>query len=218
MPGMPRPRLHHPDDVLDHARALVLERGVRAATIEAIAAAGRVPVGSLYHEFASRDDLLARMWMRAARRSQAAFCAAADHPDPREAAVAMALSLFDFCVTDTGDARLLVSLRREDLLQTEPTADVFRELHELNRPIEQSVSRLARRLHGGAAREARDEVLFAVFDLAYGAVRRDLLAGRTPSRSRRRQLERAVRAVVAETPAMSRTRRQRDDIPRGGSR
>lgn len=130
----------------------------------------------------------------------------------------MALSLFDFCVTDTGDAQLLVSLRREDLLQTEPTADVFRELHELNRPIEQSVSRLARRLHGGAAREARDEVLFAVFDLAYGAVRRDLLAGRTPSRSRRRQLERAVRAVVAETPAMSRTRRQRDDIPRGGSR
>src|SRR5215211_7681414 len=163
--------------MLDAARDLLLQDGSRAATVEAIAAASGAPIGSIYHRFGSRDELITRLWMRAVYRSQASFVAAIEEPDPREAAIAAALSIIDFCREHPADAQLLASFGREDLIVATPEGTLADELRELNRPVERAVSDLARRLYGKRTRAALDRTLLAVFDLPYGAARRHLVAG-----------------------------------------
>jgi AcrR family transcriptional regulator len=198
---MPRPELHPTDSILDAARGLVLDRGIGAATVAAIAESSGAPVGSIYHRFGSVDALLAEMWIRAVRRSQARFAEAADRPEAREAAVAAGLSLYDFCVEHPADGRLLVSLRREDLAGSRIAAAQRSELERLNEPVKGLIKDLARRLYGRVSRRSRDRVIMAVFDLPHGAVRRPLAAGETLSPHRREAVEAAIRAVLADAPA-----------------
>ena len=194
---MGRQRVHEPQAILDAARSLVLDKGASAATIGAIADASRAPVGSIYHSFGSRDALLARLWVRSVRRSQERFLAAiGDGPDPLADAVAAALSIYDFARDEPGDARLLASLRREDLVQIPLPPDVAADLAELNRPIAEAIGMLARRLFGSAGRQRVEQTMLATFDLPYGALRRHLVAGKRPPATLRRPLESAVRAAL----------------------
>ena len=195
---MPRPRIHQPDTVLDHARDIVLERGVRAATMEAIARTSGAPMGSLYHYFSSHDELLARLWVRAVRRSQAAFRAAAEHEDPEQAALVAALSIYDFCVREPDDTRLLMSLRREDLVQADLPPALVQELKDLNQPVRQTLEQLSRRLYASAQPDDIDRVLLATFDLPYGIARPYVLRGDTVPRHRRKLLEAAILAVIRD--------------------
>jgi AcrR family transcriptional regulator len=201
--AMARPDLHSADAILDAARGLVLERGAGAATIGAIARASGAPVGSIYHRFGSRDDMFARAWTRAARRAQRPFLAALDGAgDPRDAAAAAALSVFDFARAEPADSRLLVALRLSDISATPRAPEVVRELRELNLPVQDALVHLARRLFGRADRAAVQRTALACVDLALGAVRHHLVDGEVPPRSLRAPLERAVRASLE--PARSR--------------
>jgi AcrR family transcriptional regulator len=182
--------------MLDAARDLLLGEGSRSATIEAIAEASGAPTGSIYHRFGSRDELIARLWIRAVYRSQAAFVAALEQDDARDAALAAAMSIIDFCEEHPADAQLLVAFRREDLIRAIPAGPLAGELEELNRPVERAVAQLARRLYGRRTREALDRTLLAVFDLPYGAARRYLIAGARLPTGLRADLARAVAAVI----------------------
>lgn len=182
--------------MLDAARDLLLEDGPRSATIEAIAGASGAPTGSIYHRFRSRDELIARLWMRAVYRSQASFLIALEAPDPKEAALAAAMSIIDFCEEHPADAQLLVLFRREDLVQSVPERALADDLLQLNRPIERAVVRLAQRLYGTRSRAAVERTLLAVFDLPYGAARRHLIARRRIPGGLRADLRRAVSAVL----------------------
>jgi AcrR family transcriptional regulator len=195
---VPRPRIHQPDTVLDHARDIVLERGVRAATMEVIARTSGAPMGSLYHYFSSHDELLAQLWVRAVRRSQAAFRAAAEHEDPEQAVLAAALSIYDFCARERDDARLLMSMRREDLIQADLLPDLTQELKDLNQPVRQVLDQLSRRLYGRARPEDLDRVLLATFDLPYGIARPYVLRGKTTPRHRRKLLQASILAVIRD--------------------
>jgi AcrR family transcriptional regulator len=166
--------------------------------MEAIALASGAPMGSLYHYFVTRDELLARLWVRAVRRSQAAFRASAQHEDPEQAALAMALSVYDFCARERDDARLLMSLRREDFIQAELLPDLTQELKDLNRPVRQTVEQLSWRLYGRAQPEDLDRVLLATFDLPYGIARPYLVRGKTAPKHRRKLLETAILAVIRD--------------------
>jgi AcrR family transcriptional regulator len=194
---VPRKSLHAPEAMLDVARDLLLEEGAHGATIEAISAVSGAPTGSIYHRFGSRDELVTRLWMRAVRRSQAAFLDAVDVEDPALAAVSGGMSIFDFCRAQPRDARLLVSFRYEDLVRAAPQGPLADELRELNRPVEAAVAGLARALHGRATPAAVGHVLLVVFDLPYGAVRRHLIAGVDPPQRLRADLERALRGALA---------------------
>jgi AcrR family transcriptional regulator len=198
---MPRPQLHPTDGMLDAARDLLLEDGSGSATMEAIADASGAPTGSIYHRFGSRDELIARLWMRAVYRSQASFLTALEEPDAEKAAVAAAMSIIDFCDEYPGDAQLLVSFRREDLIRSAPEGPLADELAELNRPVAQAVVDLARRIYGTRRRAALDRTLMAVFDLPYGAVRRYLIMGAKLPVGLRGDLTRAVRAVLEQRDA-----------------
>ncbi len=192
---MPRPQLHPTDTMLDATRDLLLEDASRA-TIEAIAHASGAPTGSIYHRFGSRDELVARLWIRAVHRSQASFLVALERDDAREAALAAAMSILDFCEEHPADARLLVSFRREDLIRTTPAGRVAEDLDELNRPVERAVVDLAGRLYGKRTRMAVDRTVRVVFDLPYGMARRYLIAGATLPAALRDDLTEAVGAVI----------------------
>jgi AcrR family transcriptional regulator len=192
---MPRPQVHTTDAMLDAARDLLLEAGSWSATMEAIAEASGAPTGSLYHRFGSRDVLIARLWVRAVHRSQAAFVAALEREDAREAALAAALSIPDFCDQHPADAQLLVAFRRGDLIRS-AEGSLAEELAELNEPIRRAVTDLAGRLYGRRTRAAIERTLLAVFDLPYGAVRRHLVADDPLPTNLRADLALAVRAVL----------------------
>ena len=193
---MPRPELHPTDSILDAARGVVLDHGLGAATIAAIAKSSGAPVGSIYHRFGSVDDLLTEMWIRAARRSQESFAKAAEHPDPLEAAVGAGLSVYDFCVERPADGRLLLAYRPEDLAGARLDPKQREELERLNDPVAAVVRALARRLYGRVSRKSLDRVLMVVFDLPHGAVRRPLANGEKLLPQRRETLEAALRAVL----------------------
>ena len=193
---MPRPQVHQTDTMLDAARDLMLQDGARAATVDAIAEASGAPIGSIYHRFGSREALITRLWMRAVYRSQASFIAAMEQPEAKDAAVAAALSIFDFCQEHPADAQLLASFGREELIGVTPAGPLADELEELNRPVERAVVALAKRLYGKRSRPVLDRTLLAVFDLPYGATRRHLISGQTLPSTLRRDLETAVRAVI----------------------
>lgn len=205
---MPRPQRHPTDVMLDAARDLLNAQGPQSATIDAIAADSGAPIGSIYHRFGSRGELIARLWIRAVERSQRSFLAALEHPRPEEAALAAAMSILDFCAQHPGDARLLVTFRREDLIGSLPEGSLAEELTQLNRPVERAMANLAERLYGSRSRSAVNRAVLAVFDLPYGAVRRYLIAGERLPPSLRRDLTVAISALVAEPSAGNRQLRE----------
>ena len=198
---MGRPQLYSEQAILDAARSLVLDGGARAATLNAIAQASGAPKGSIYHRFASLNELLAVMWIRAVRRSQQAFIAALEEPDAMSAAIAAALSLHDFAQREPADARLLASLRREDLIDNVDTPQLKGELAALNQPLQDALAELARRLFKEAAPDARERTACAVIDLPIGAIRRHLIAAAPLPNTLRPQLSAAVRAALLEAGA-----------------
>jgi AcrR family transcriptional regulator len=184
--------------MLDAARDLLLGEGSRSATMEAIADASGAPTGSIYHRFGSRDELIARLWIRAVYRSQASFVAALERDDAREAALAAAMSIIDFCEEYPADAQLLAAFRREDLISAIPRGALADELETLNRPVERAIVQLARRLYGSRSRAALDRTLLVTFDLPYGAARRYLITGAPLPAGLRTDLARAIAAVIDE--------------------
>ena len=195
MARMPRPRVHSTDAILDAARALLLT-GARRATVAEIAAISGAPKGSIYHRFGSLEELLARLWIRAIRRFQAGFLNALVAEDPHQAALAGALWMHDFSELHPADARLLASLRREDLIESIHNPDLRHELEGLNDEVTRKMRNLARGLYGRAGSTAMVRTRLAVVDLAHGAVRRYLLAGQPMPPGLREQIAVAVQAVL----------------------
>src|SRR4051794_34705132 len=132
---VPRPPLYSTDEILDAARELVLTGGARAATLDAIVAASGAPKGSIYHRFPTLHALLAAMGGRSVRRSQACFIAELELEDAYEAAVAAGLAIHDFALAHPGDARLLASLRRVDLVESVTDPQLSASLEGLNDPL-----------------------------------------------------------------------------------
>jgi AcrR family transcriptional regulator len=166
------PRKHQTDEILDAARAIVLRRGPRAASVAAIARDSGAPVGTLYHRFTNRDGLLSAVWLRALERFQRlALDAAQPHADPLDRGEALAAAAIEFAARHRDDARLLLAVRREDLLDRAPDGAFRSRLAELNAPLVHELQGIARALYGRADSRAMATVSRAVVDLPYSAVR-----------------------------------------------
>lgn len=171
--GMAAHRKHDTDLILDSARALVLRVGPRAASVKAIAAASGAPVGTLYHRFGSRDGVLAAAWLRALERfAERAMASARAGAGPVESAAGMSAAAIGFARDEPDDAQLLLSVRRDDLLDAAPGDDFRTRLDEINTPLAAELRRIARELHGRAGERAVETVTRAVVDVPYAAIRR----------------------------------------------
>jgi AcrR family transcriptional regulator len=183
--------------ILDAAREVIVTRGARGATVEAIARQAGVPVGSIYHRFSSIDELLARVWLRAVGRSQrCSLEVPVAAKRPLRSAQAVALAMYDHCISEPLDALLLDALSHAELLAI-TDGELYEELASVNAEIEKMIARLARALFGRADRAARDLVVLALVDLPHGFAHRQLSSGRaTPAR--RERLPAAVAAVLED--------------------
>jgi AcrR family transcriptional regulator len=187
--------------ILDAARDATALGGVRGATLEMIAAASDVPVGSIYYRFGSIQELIARAWLRSVHRShEAASSALQAQGRDAEGLVAAALASYDFCLGSRNDAALLASLRAADVRRWELPADLREEIEAVNDPAEGEILALARGCFGRADRGSRDLVLLAIVDLPYGAALRHLQEGGSAPARRRQALGRAVQALVPGSP------------------
>jgi len=165
------PRKHETDAILDAARGLVLGGGPRVASVAAIAKASGAPVGTLYHRFGNRDGILAATWLRALDRFQA-LAMSATGDGALDAAVAMALSALDFAREYPDDARLLLMMRPEDLVDAEGGGELAEAIAARNVPLVERLRTLARELYGADDARSLDAVQRAVVELPYAAVRR----------------------------------------------
>jgi AcrR family transcriptional regulator len=173
------PRKHETDVILDAARGLVLAGGPRAARVAAIAKASGAPAGTLYHRFGNRDGILTAAWLRALERFQARAMAPRTNTEtntaadtPAQTAVAMAVAAISFARELPEDARLLLTIRPDDLLDGEPDAAFQQTLAAMNAPLIERIGVLARQLYGSSDARSIDAVARAVADLPYAVVRR----------------------------------------------
>ncbi|MEU7897973.1 TetR/AcrR family transcriptional regulator [Nonomuraea sp. NPDC049152] len=191
---MGRPAKFGADQILDAAAALAAEGGHEAVTITAIAARLGAPSGSIYHRYASRDLLLAHLWIRAVRRFQEGFLPAVRGPDLAEAVRASAAHVVRWSAEHPDEARLLLAHNVAELRERWPV-ELGEELDRLNTDAMAAMRELASRLPG----DALERVTFALVDLPVAAVRRHVLAGRPIPDSAVRLAETAALAVVLES-------------------
>ncbi|MGX6604959.1 TetR/AcrR family transcriptional regulator [Micromonosporaceae bacterium Da 78-11] len=197
---MARPRVHSDDAILDAVRDLLVLGGSPAATTAAISATSGAPVGSLYHRFGSRAQLLAEVWLRTVSRFQTGLLAAADRGTGTERALAAADWTVEFAVRYPADARLLLQAGREELLAAPDLPTEIREsLAVLNEPVTELFRRLATEVFGAATPAHLELLTIAVVDVPYAIVRRHLRRQSSPQPHRQLVAD-AVRALL-ESPS-----------------
>lgn len=166
------------DMVLDAALAVLQRDGMRALSASRVCEELGAPSGSLYHRFASRDALLAELWLRCAERFQAGYFVALSTPgDPRDAAHAAVRWFIERARTEPGETRVLMSYRREDLSDGDWPATVQVRARALATVHKQARNDYAARLRwpGGKVDVARLE--YALLGLPYAAVHAETRAG-----------------------------------------
>ncbi len=165
------------EQFIDAALDLAAEQGPAAITIAALAERMHAPVGSVYHRFASRDVILAKLWLRTVEAFQAGFIEALRRKD----GLAAALYTPQWARTHLKEARLLLLYRREDLMSGAWPIAVEDLATRLSHEMNTAVIEFTRALFGHVSKEAIARTTFALIDVPYASVRRSLFAGKPPS-------------------------------------
>ncbi len=184
---MGRTAKYTPEQFVDAALDLAVEKGPTAVTMSAVAGKLRAPIGSVYHRFASRDVLLAKLWLRTVRTFQEGFIDALRSKGGIEAA----LYTPGWVRAHPKEAKLLLVYRREELVAG-PWPEEIRSLAlSLARELDSAIERFAEELFGAVTEVALLRVRFVLIDVPYAVVRRSLVAGEP--------LPDAVDELVSET-------------------
>ncbi|MDA3629785.1 TetR/AcrR family transcriptional regulator [Saccharopolyspora sp. WRP15-2] len=171
---MGRPPRHDADRLLDAAVELAAEAGPRGVTMAAVARAAGAPSGSVYHRFPDRTALLSELWLRTVTRFQDGFLAAVQAP-PREAAVAAARHVLEWCREHPAEADVLLAGPGAYGFADWP-AEARERLEKGNAQVDEALGGLAERL-GRSGESGRARVFLAVVDLPLAVVRRHLGRG-----------------------------------------
>ena len=138
------------------SRDLVLRDGARGVTVDRIVAASGAPKGSIYHRFSTVNDLLAAMWLRGVRRSQARFLEPLGVGGDPEAPPPAWPSTTSHGRSPPTPGSLL---RREDLVGAVLDATLAADLQRVNDQLHAALTALARRLYGRATRDAVERTM-----------------------------------------------------------
>jgi AcrR family transcriptional regulator len=198
---MPRPRLYEPDRVLDAVESLAVASGPAAVTIRAISAAVGVSNGALYHTFGSRSGLMGRAWLRAGHRFLTVQNALVDQAlaeaGPRDSVVAAADAPAVFAEQYPDSSKLLLTVRRDGLLDSDLPDEIATGLSDLDRLLVGLMIRLAVNVWDRKDARAVDAITTCIVDLPTAILlQRDRLANATA----REHLRASVRAVLDVGP------------------
>ena len=166
---MARPGKFSADDILDAAARVVLTHA-GSATVADIARQVGAPVGSIYYRFASRDELLVSLWLRAVRRFQQGFIAACLGEPAEDAVVAAARHIPAFCREHPAEARAMTLYRQAELRRTAPDA-LRDEVATVNDRVDAVSQELTRRRYGIADERRIALMATATRQCPYGLVR-----------------------------------------------
>lgn len=203
---MGRPARHAEATILDSAKRLSAEVGPQRLTIAAVAKRAGAPVGSIYHRYASRDEILAAVWLDLAEDVQERFLAKLEGDDPVEAGRAAVRHSCRWVRRHPLEARLMLLHRREDFAAERWPQSYRRRAAVLAARASESLRSYASRLLGrGGAFELRI-VRFVLVDLPIAACKPDIEAGLRPSKS----VEAFMLDICTEALRNARTRRARE--------
>lgn len=191
---MPRAPKFSDDDVLDAALACVGRSG-REVSVQDVAAELEGPVGSIYHRFRSREELLVRLWLRSVRRFQAGVFELDSGTDVADVLLDMAEYVPRYCRTHLAEARALTLYRQAALLADCPPG-LEHDVATLNDELMTRTRDLTRRRFGTADRAHLELVGVATRTLPYGLVR-PYLGADVP-----KLIDRATRASAAAVLAL----------------
>lgn len=196
------------------AERLAVEAGHERLTVRKLSAESGVPNGAIYHAFGSLAALLGRMWLRAAteflnvqsKLIDEALGAAPAAGSAVNAVIAAADAPAVFADQRPTAARLLMTVRREQLLGPELPEELGDSLLELDRKLVSEVlRRLAMAMWGRQDGPSVEVITTCVVDLPTALLRRALAqlppdgAVQVPGDARAR-LAAAVRGVLDYEP------------------
>jgi AcrR family transcriptional regulator len=179
---MGRPARHARSTILDCAKHVSAEVGPQKLTIAAVAERAGAPVGSIYHRYASRHEILAAVWLDLAEEFQGRFLAALEGSDPAAAALAAVRYTCGWVRHHPREARLMLLHRREDFAAERWPQSYRGRAEKLAAQAGESLRRYAARLLGRSRPQDLRIVRFAVVDLPTAALKRDIEAGMSPSK------------------------------------
>ncbi len=197
--------LYSDEDFLRAALAVAAERGPFAVTVGAITDRLKAPTGSFYHRFASRDVLLAELWLRMVGNFQRGIRAALDAGDALQAALhtpAWARQHLD-------EAWVLLLHHRDDFVQGEWPVALRDALREQAAETHASVAAFARLAFGGVAPDALRRAQFLLAEVPVAAVTRHLRRREPPPAIVDTLIATTYRAVVAEAISLNKRERSR---------
>jgi AcrR family transcriptional regulator len=174
---------HARSTILDCAKHVSAEVGPQKLTIAAVAERAGAPVGSIYHRYASRHEILAAVWLDLVEDFQGRFLAALEDGDPVAAALAAVRYTCRWVRRHPREARLMLLHRREDFAAEQWPQSYRRRVEKLAAQARESLRRYAARLLGRCRSAELRIVRFILVDLPTAALKRDIEAGVWPSKS-----------------------------------
>lgn len=192
---MARPARHHAGAIIDATLAVAARVELEDVTIAAVSRASGAPSGSIYHRFASRDELLGAAWMDATRSFQASFIEAlAEASDPP--GLAAVRRTLEWARREPHRARALVLHRAQDFGARRWSEELRAEDHAQAAALEAGLTAFSLAHLGSSGGEVRRRVTFALLDLPQAAVRRYLAAGIPPPPEADDYIEIALGAIL----------------------
>lgn len=207
---VPRPRIHSVDDLLDATERIAVQDGPAAVTVRAVSQVTGISNGAIYHAFGSRGGMVGRAWLRAAQRfldmQRDAVDGALAAGGPVETAavnavVAAADTPAAFAERFPESSRLVLGVRREDLLGSDVPQDVSDAMAEIDSLLVALLIRLSRALWGREDGRAVQVIEDCIVGLPTGLL---LRGRRAPDAATRARLAAAVRAILAIDPPPTR--------------
>jgi AcrR family transcriptional regulator len=190
---MPK-RLFEDADFLSAARALAAASGPASVTVTSVTERLGAPTGSFYHRFASRDVLLANVWLGTATAFQTDFVAAIKAGD----GLAAALHTPIWVRSNFEEARAFLLYHRDDFAHGHWPQDLKDRVVRQGRRVDAAYKRLARDTFGGVGANELQLTRFVLAEVPKAAVGPYLRQGVPPPTIVDEMIEATYHAIVGK--------------------
>lgn len=167
---MGRPAQISQEDLIAAATLVAARQGPAATSIAAVCKSAGIPTGSIYHRVASRDALLAEIWLSAAERFQTLAIERISAARTEDDAVECALLTPRFARSDHAAAVVLNSHRREEFIRPEAPEEFRNRATKLAAELREGIAQAAARLLPSDPR-GKERMAVALIGIPLGAVR-----------------------------------------------
>lgn len=187
------------DDIVRATLRLASDRGPAAVTIAAVANEVGAPTGSIYHRYASREQLLAEVWLEAVERFQGAFVATLAEADDVAGGAKAARLMALWPRKHPLEARLLLLHHRSDFVSDEWPAALAERAAALEPQLGAAMRDYARRvLRRAPPRDTAVVLRYALLDAPFGGIKPYVQSGKPIPTTLEEAIELTARAVLTE--------------------